>query len=286
VRPADERLNQPGGGLAERLFRMRKAAGLTGDQLAAAAGWPEKTGRTKVSKIENGRQEPSPGDIRAWAQAAGQPEQIPDLLDLLADAQTVHIRWRRRLHGGQAALQEDIDRRTQAAKRIRNAEIAMIPGLLQTRDYARALIAQASGTYGGDDVDAAADARIRRQDALYDRDKTFEFAISEAALRMLPCPPQVMLGQLDRLDRLLSMGLDNVTIGIIPQGVELPRLPWSNFLMLDDKVSVETYGGKVEAHDEDLAARHERIFGELLAEAVTGDEARRLITSAAADLRG
>src|SRR5580704_11393673 len=110
-------MNQPGGGLAERLFRMRKAAGLTGDQLAAAAGWPEKTGRTKVSKIENGRQAPSADDIRAWAQACGHPEQVPDLLDALADAQTVHTRWRRRLRGGQAALQEDMDRRTQAAKR-------------------------------------------------------------------------------------------------------------------------------------------------------------------------
>ena len=284
MHPADERLNRSGG-LAERLFRMRKAAGLTGDQLVAVLGWGDKTGRTKVSKIENGRQAPSPEDIRAWAQACEHPERIPDLLDLLADVQTVHTRWRRRLRGGQAALQEDMDRRTQAAKRIRNAETSMIPGLLQTRDYARAMIAQASGTYGGNDVDAAADARIRRQDALYDRDKTFEFAISEPALRMLPCPPQVMLGQLDRLDRLLSMGLDNVTIGIIPQGVELPRLPWSSFLMLDDEVTVETYGGKVEAHDEDQAARHEGIFGELMAEAVTGDEARRLIATAAADLR-
>ena len=284
MHPTDERLTRPGG-LAERMFRMRKAAGLTGEQLAGALGWGVKTGRTKISKIENGKQVPSAEDITAWAQAAGHPEQADDLLDLLADVQTVHTRWRRRLRGGQAALQEDMDRRTQAAKRIRNAEIAMIPGLLQTRDYARAVIAQAAGTYGGGDVDAAADARIRRQDALYDRDKTFEFAISEPALRMLPCPPQVMLGQLDRLDRLLSTGLDNVTIAIIPMGVELPRLPWSSFLMLDDEVTVETYGGKVEAHDEDQAARHERIFSELLAEAVTGDEARRLIAAAAEALR-
>jgi transcriptional regulator with XRE-family HTH domain len=284
LHPADERLNQPGG-LAERLYRMRKAARLTGDQLAAALGWGEKTGRTKVSKIENGRQAPSRQDIQAWAAATGHPDETEALLDLLADVQTVHTRWRQRLRGGQAALQEDMDRRTQAATRIRNAEVATIPGLLQTPGYARAVIEQASGLYGGKDIDAAVEARMRRQDVLYNRGKTFEFAITEPALRMLPCPPQVMLGQLDRLDRLVSMGLDNVTIGIIPMGVELPRLPWSSFLMLDDEVMVETYGGKVETHDEDQAVRHEGIFGELMAEAVTGDEALRLITAAAASLR-
>ena len=63
MHPADARLTRPGG-LAERLFRMRKSAGLTGDTLAAELGWGEKTGRTKVSKIENGKQVPSADDIR------------------------------------------------------------------------------------------------------------------------------------------------------------------------------------------------------------------------------
>ena len=142
-------------------------------------------------------------DIRDWAEAAGHPEQAAELLDLLADVQTVHTRWRRRLRGGHAAIQEDIGRRTQAAKRIRNAEIALIPGLLQTSGYARSLITQVSAVYGTNDIDAAVQARMRRQDVLYDRSKVFEFVITEAALRLLPCPPQVMLGQLDRL---MSLG--------------------------------------------------------------------------------
>ena len=40
---------------------------------------------------------PSPDDIRAWAAACGHPEIADDLLDLLADVQTVHRRWKRRL---------------------------------------------------------------------------------------------------------------------------------------------------------------------------------------------
>lgn len=267
MHPADERLNRSGG-LAERLFRMRKAAGLTGDQLAAVLGWGDKTGRTKVSKIENGRQAPSPDDIRAWAEACGHPEQTDDLLDLLADVQAVHTRWRRRLRGGQAVIQEDIDRRTQAVKRIRNAEIAIIPGLLQTSAYARSVIVQVSAAYGTADIDAAVQARMRRQDVLYDQSKTFEFVITEGALRLLPCPPQVMLGQLDRL---MSMDLANVTLGIIPFGSELQMVPYKSFLLLDDELIIETWDGKDEEPAGDESAVHERIFGLLMAESVTGE---------------
>lgn len=282
MHPADERLNRPGG-LAERLFRLRKTAGLTGDQLAARLGWSEKTGRTKVSKIENGRQQPSAEDIRDWTAATGHPEQAPELLELLADVQTVHTRWRRRLRGGQAAIQEDISRRTQAAKRIRNAEIALIPGLLQTSGYARAIITQVSAVYGTNDIGAAVQARMRRQDVLYDQSKIFEFVITEAALRLLPCPLQVMLGQLDRL---MSLGLDNVTLGIIPFGTELPLVPFSSFLLLDDDLTVETWAAKDEDRAGDESAVHHRVFDRLMTEAVTGDEARRLIAEAANDLRG
>lgn len=281
MHPADERLKQPGG-LAERLFRMRKAAGLTGDQLAEALGWGEKTGRTKVSKIENGHQTPAADDIRAWAQACGHPEQADALLDLLTDVQTVHTRWRRRLRGGYAAVQEDIDRRTQAAKRIRNAEVAMIPGLLQTASYARSITAAVSAAYGTRDIDAAVQARIGRQGVLYDQSKVFEFIITEAALRLLPCPPHVMLGQLDRL---MSMDLPNVTLGIIPFGTELQMMPYNGFLLLDDDLTVETWAGKDEERAGDESAVHARIFDLLMAEAVTGDEARRLIARAAASLR-
>ena len=51
---------------------------------------------------------------------------------------------------------------------------------------------------------------MHRQQVLYDTSKAFEFVFTEAALYLLPCSRQVMLGQLDRL---LSLGMDNVTLG-------------------------------------------------------------------------
>jgi transcriptional regulator with XRE-family HTH domain len=274
---------QPGS-LAERLLRLRKEAGLTGAQLAEALGWEEGTGRTKVSKIENGRQLATEADIRAWAQATGHLDQIEDLLDLAASARVVRIRWRQqRLGGGQAAaVQEARDRTTQAATRIRNAENVIIPGLLQTSGYARSIIAQASALYGAVDVDMALQARMQRQQVIYDTSKTFEFVFTEAALYLLPCSRQVMLGQLDRL---LSLGMDNVTLGIIPFGTELPLAPYNSFLLQDDDLTVETLAGKDEERAEDAAELYHRIFDLLMTEARTGDDARRLIATAADSLR-
>jgi transcriptional regulator with XRE-family HTH domain len=260
---------------------MRKAAGLTGDQLAAALGWGPKSGPTKISKIENGRQMPSAADIRAWANATGYAEEAGELLDLLADLERVHMRRRRMLRGGEAPLQEDYDQRTRAAKHFRNMEIAFIPGLLQTSAYARSIIMQVSAVYGITDIDVAVQARMRRQDILYDTSKVFEFLITEAALRLRPCPVQVMLGQLDRL---LGLGLDNVTLGIIPFGPELTITPVNGFLLLDDRLIIETYSGEDQEHGDESAIHH-RIFDTFMSNALTGDEARRLIMAAAASLR-
>lgn len=276
MHPTDERLNQPGG-LAERLYGMRKAAGLTGDRMAEDLGWP----RSKISKIENGRQMPSAEDIRAWVAECGHPEAADDLLEMLADVQAVHRRWRTRLRRGHAAVQEDLDRRTRDAKRVRSAQVLIMPGLIQTAGYARSILAQIAPAYGTQDLEEAVAARMRRQEVLYDTDKTFEFVITEAALRMLVVPAQVMLGQLDRL---LSMGLSNVTLGIIPMGVELDMAPVHGFLMLDDAAIVETYDEESEAGEEESEA-YGRIFDRLMAEAVTGSGARQLIAAAARDLQ-
>ena len=279
MRPTGEWLNQPGG-LSERLVRMRKAAGLTGDRLAAALDWP----RSKVPKIENGRQMPTDADVRAWAEVCGQADAIPDLLDRLSDAQAVHRQWRHQLRRGHAALQAEFDTLVRQAKRVRNFEVLLIPGLLQTADYARYRALEAVRLHGtaAEAVDATVAERMRRQEVLYDTGKTFEFVITEAAFRLLLCPRPVMLGQLDRL--LVASTLSNATLAIIPAGIELPVAPMVGFVTVDDMTVVETFTSADTIPGQESAA-YDRIFDELLAEAVTGDEARRLITEAAAALR-
>jgi transcriptional regulator with XRE-family HTH domain len=262
------------------LKRLRKVAGLTGVQLAAQLGWP----RSKVPKLENGRQMPSEADITTWAEACGHPEEIPELLELLAEARAIHAQWRHKLRAGHAALQAEFDKLVRDAKRIRNFEVMVIPGLLQTADYARHRALEAVRLHGTDeaDVEKTVIARMRRQEALYDTGKMFEFIICESALRYLLCPPQVMAGQLDRL--LGISGLGNVTLAIIPPGVELAVAPMVGFLTVDDLTVVETFTSQDEYIGQESAA-YDRIADGLMAEAVTGDDARHLITSAAGELR-
>jgi transcriptional regulator with XRE-family HTH domain len=278
LRPTGEWLTQPGG-LAERLQRMRKAAGLTGDRLAAQAGWT----RAKVPKIENGRQMPTEADIRAWAEATGQPGAIPELLDLLSDAQAIYRQWRLGA-GGHEALQGQYDALVRGASRIRNFQIMLIPGLLQTPEYARYRALEAVRLHGADPdgVEATVAARMRRQEVLYDTRKSFTFIITEAALRYLLCPPKVMLAQLDRLAMASEFG--NVSLGIIPPGVELAVAPMVGYLMADDTTVVETFTSMITVASAE-APKYAQITDELMAESVTGEEARRLITAAAEDLR-
>ena len=277
MRPASEQLTAAGG-LAERLAGLRSGAGLKAVQLAESLGWA----RSKVSKIENGNQVPSEGDIRAWTDATGHPEVTDELIAMLRQVQEAHTRWRRRLReGGQASIQAELDELTRAAGRIRNLQVAIIPGLLQTAGYAHGIATQVSAVYGNVDVDAAVAARIKRQEILYEPDRSFEFVFGEAALYMPPCPRAAMLGQLDRL---MAMDLANITLGIIPMGAELSMSPLNSFMLLDDLLVVESYGYEDRVGG-DLAETHARIFDMLMTESATGERARRLITTAAERLR-
>lgn len=261
-------------------MRARKAAGLTGEEMARRLGWQ----RTKISKLENGRQMPSRADLQAWAEITGQPEVAPELLELLAEAQAVHRQWRHKLRGGHATLQAEFDALVRGASRIRNFEIMLIPGLLQTPDYARCRALETVRLLGTDPakVEETVAARMQRQSVLYDTSKTFEFVICEAAMSYLTCPPDVMRVQLDRL--LSVQGLGNVAFGIIPAGRELTLTPQVGFLMTDDLVTIETFTG-VDNPSPPESAKYSEIADALMAEAVTGDQVRQLINSATERLR-
>jgi hypothetical protein len=236
-----------------------------------------------VPKIENGRQMPTEADIRSWTEICGVPQATGALLGMLAEAQAVHRQWQHKLRSGQAALQTEYDTLVRNAARIRNFEIMLIPGLLQTPDYTRYRALEAVRVHGAaeDGVDATVAARMRRGEVLYDAGKAFDFVVTEAALRYLLCPPAVMIGQLDRLA--VASRLPNVRLGIIPPGTELAVAPMVGYMVLDDIALAETFTS-METYVGAEAAKYDEIFDALMAESVTGDRARALIAAAADDL--
>ncbi|WP_239086422.1 helix-turn-helix domain-containing protein [Catellatospora methionotrophica] len=276
-----EWLTQPGG-LATRLRQMRRAAALTGDRLAVDAGWTQ----SKVSKLENGHQLPTDDDLAVWARACGQLSATAELRAQLAEALGVHREFRMRMRLGQVAVQRDHDELARAARVIRNAETVLVPGLLQVPGYARARIEENARFYKTDagEIDAAVASRLHRQQVLYDTAKSFTFVVTEAALRILLCPLSDMLAQLDRLAVIAAGGMSHVQFGVIPFGVQLRTTPQHGFLLLDDLAVVETISGET-VYEGEEAATYAAAMDDLLAEALTGDQAAEIVTRAATDLR-
>ena len=261
--------------LGARFRQLRKQAGLTGKQLAERLGWSQP----KVSRIERGQRTPSEEDLLAFARVVGAPAEVAD--ELLARVRTIHsvyAAWRLQLRGGITAGQRDALELEASARLVRAFEPWVIPGMLQTGDYARKLFADVVSLYGvPDDVEEAVRVRLRRQQLLYRPGKRFQFLIGEPALRYQFCPPAVMRAQLD-LVRALS-NLDAVEVSILPIGAEIPFMPIHSFWIYDHElVTVETVSTELPVRDRREVALYAQAFERLKAAARGGEAARALLT--------
>ena len=276
VDPIREHLTRPGG-LADRLRELRRGAGLNGKALAALTGWQP----SRVSRVENGRQRPSPADVVAWTRACGADEATTAaLLALLNDVDAVHRDWTLRMRRGQSPVQAEYNTLVAKSSLIRHFETAYFPGLLQTPDYARRVLSEMVTLHGLTvlDVDDAVATRMHRQHLLYDQAKRFEFLLAESVLHWLLCTREEMAAQLDRLQTVMS--LPNVRFGIIPFGVQLQITPQNSFQLYDDIAIIETFIGET-VHRGTEAGAYAQAMDRLWTQAATGSQARHLIVQAA-----
>lgn len=249
---------------------------LTGQQLAERYGW----NKSKVSRLENGRQTPTADDLRKWAEACGQPEAYGELVARLRGFES-HIRsWRRQLASGHKPVQDTHLGAHADASVFRGWESAMIFGILQTPDYARSIFTRyAELQRSPRDTEEAVRSRMKRQEALYDSSKRFHLILWESALHTLICPPSVLLAQLDRLSG--AIGLDTVELGIIPLSASLKIPPATAFWVYDDRqVIVENWHAELWIDDADSVATYLRVFDTLRESAVYGSDAHNVINSA------
>lgn len=236
--------------LGERLRELRSAAGLSGRQLAGSLSWPP----SKVSKLETGRQAPTDDDVRDWTQATGSESETEALLASLHTLEVQHAEWQR------------------------------IPGVLQTAEYARARFAEGIRRLKlPNDINEAVAARVQRQEILYRPDKRFHFVLTEAALRLRLCPPEVMLGQLDRLVTLSTM--PTIRFGVIPFEAKLPLAPVHGFWLMDERVViVENFTASQNLTQVSEVSAYVGIFDQFANAARYDSDARSITTRALADL--
>jgi transcriptional regulator with XRE-family HTH domain len=266
--------------LGQRLRELRVSAGLTGKQLAESLAWPP----SKVSKLENGKQTPTDEDVQGWTQATGSETEAEALLASLHTLEVQHAEWQRQFKGGLRTHQNEIAELDARTGLFRVFEPTVIPGLLQTAEYARARFAQGITMFKvPNDINEAVRARAQRQEILYRTDKRFHFVLTEAALRFRLCEPDGTLGQLDRLVSLSA--LPNVKLGIIGFETEYVVAPWHGFWLLDnERVMVETYSAELNLAQPQEIELYASVFDQLAAVASYGRAARAIITRVIDDL--
>ncbi|HEU0088027.1 MAG TPA: helix-turn-helix transcriptional regulator [Pseudonocardiaceae bacterium] len=265
-----------------RLRILREDARLTGKDLAARLGWAQ----SKVSRLENGKQTATLDDVEAWAQAVrASAEQRATLVAELRDMRFEYATWKYQLRSGTARRQRANLPLEANAALVRVFVPDMIPGLLQTAEYARHVFARLVNLHGiPNDIEEGVRTRMQRQQVLYDPTKRFRFLLTEAALHYRICPPSVLRGQLDRLSA--AAGLNTITIAIIPFRATLPVVPSHAFTMFDDTlVLVETIGAELSFRASEERALYIDVFERLWKVGVQDHNATALINKVIEELQ-
>ncbi|GAA4230316.1 helix-turn-helix transcriptional regulator [Streptosporangium album] len=266
--------------LGAQLRQLREAAHLSGKDLAERLKWQA----SKVSRIENARQTPTEDDITRWGQAVqATPETVEELIEQVSGLMERQDSWRQRHRSGLAALQEDIRDLEMRTTLFQVFEPGVVIGLLQTTEYARSIFTRIKRLYNApDEIDAAIQVRMQRQQILYDQSKKFRFILPEAVLRYRLAPLDVMCGQLDRL--LAVTALPNVEFGVVPFEAPLPSALLNGFWIYDrDQVAVPTRTRDLVLRDPEDIAFYERAFEEFCEIAAFREEARAVIVRVLSD---
>ncbi|MER6994540.1 helix-turn-helix transcriptional regulator [Streptomyces sp. NPDC000410] len=263
--------------LGNRLKEMRKKAGFkTARAFAARAGWSE----SKASRIENGVTAPADTDLRVYAELCGVPEVFDDLAATSHNVEELYIEWRRVSGRGLAPIQAASVPLYQRTRHFRVYEPGVVPGLVQTADYARAIMGRLVNFHRiPNDLEQAVAARISRQQVIYDATRRFALLVEETALRSRYGGAETMAAQLGHLLKVAS--LPQVSFGVIPMSVDRLLGPHEGFWIFDDKqVLVELATAEVKVRQPSEIAVYTRMFAELAAMASYGPQARALIAQA------
>lgn len=197
--------------LGAQLRRLRESRGVTRE----GAGWEIRASESKISRMELGRVGFKERDIADLLTLYGitDPQEREALLRLARDANSpgwwhqygdVLPSWFQAYLGLEAA-----------AALIRTYELQFVPGLLQTQEYARAVVLLGHGRALPAEIDRRVALRMRRQQVLHQKDPPQLWAVvDEAALRRPIGGPAVMRQQVTAL--IDATRLPNVRLQVVP----------------------------------------------------------------------
>jgi transcriptional regulator with XRE-family HTH domain len=271
--------------LAAELQRRREATGMSREDVARQLEWSTST----LFRIETGRNRPQPGNVRMLLELYGvtgperdgliqltrearQPGWWHSFRDVLPNPYEVYIG----LEAGAAS--------------IRNFEPIVVPGLLQTADYARETFRNGPIELDPEEVERLLEVRLARQQILTRDDRPRLWAvIDEAVIHRTVGGSEVMRGQLRHLADAAQQG--KTTVQVVPYHAGAHAGTTGPFVILDyteatdpAMVYVETLAGDIYLEERSDVDRYTLAFDRLVAAALHPDDSVQLIEQMASSL--
>lgn len=268
--------------LGEGLRRAMERAGLNGKQTAHLLGWSQSW----VSRLLSGKRGGGEVDVSAFLAVCRVTGAERDrLLGLCREQGSPG--WLQQ-HGSRLPqqLRTLIDHENLAVT-IGDFQATVVPGLLQTGDYARALIREAA-TIPADEVEDRVAARLARQSLLSrDRPARFTFFVHEFVLRLPVGGPVVMADQVHHLLRMAVRPYH--ALRVVPPALGAHAATAGSFTLLEfaefrPVVYLESETSSLFLERPEETAAYQRILGSLADTALGVEESREMIASVATEL--
>ncbi|MFG1701400.1 helix-turn-helix domain-containing protein [Nonomuraea sp. NPDC049309] len=282
--------NQPGSGptalrilLGSQLRKLREAKNVTREE----AGHIIRGSESKISRMELGRVGFKERDVADLLTLYGvvDEEARAAVLDLVATANEPG--WWHRFNDVLPTWFQAYVGLEEAATRIRTYEVQFVPGLLQTKEYARAVVTAGAAGIGAEEIARRVDLRLERQ-KIFDKPDgpVFWAVIDEAALRRPIGGVEVMRAQIEHLIDLMRQ--PNITIQIMPfsfgghsaEGGAFSILRFAD-TDLPDVVYVEQLASALYLDKREDVDRYTEVMERLCAVSTTPDETIELLRTIA-----
>jgi transcriptional regulator with XRE-family HTH domain len=252
---------------AEELRAHRAQAGMSRDELAAKTSYSPSL----IAMIETGRRSPS--------------RKLAELLDVVFSLPGTFARAEKRLRDVPfpASFRPFVPHEAEATT-LRWYEHSLVPGLLQTEDYARAVLSTRPNTTE-DEIEELLAARMRRQEVLSRDDPPLLYILlDEGVLYREVGTAQVMFAQLVHLAYMSRH--PNITIQVVPYSAGAHSGLLGSFVMaeLDDLPAIaylETAAEGETAEDPSVVARIALTFDNLRSKALPDVASRDMIMKVA-----
>jgi transcriptional regulator with XRE-family HTH domain len=189
--------------VARQLKLWRETAGLTQPEFGVAIGYGEEL----VSSVERGRRIPRPEYLDAADEVCGAGGKIAALKQDVAE-----VRYPKKVR--------DLKKLEAEAVELGAYNNSVVHGLLQTKEYARAVFSARRPPFTPDELEQRLSARVARQEIVSDTAvrPVFSFVQCESTLRRPIGGRTVMRGQLERLLKIAKFA--NVDLQVLPLGHE------------------------------------------------------------------